>query len=228
MFKILIVDDENLIRYSLTMTFKGTNISVRTAENGGEALQAIKEERFDICFLDLHLPDMTGVEVLRTVSSVSPETKVIVMSGDMMSKEAQEVVRKHAVLFLEKPFDLDHAKYIVNLITTHITKASGNDHRPDNHRTFAQERRRCIRQESDKVVICSAMAPEGDKKAVNIEAALKDISDAGMGLVTTQPMAPGWLLTLFDGEIINMGVVRWMAAAQPLGPYKIGVQLSVH
>jgi hypothetical protein len=72
------------------------------------------------------------------------------------------------------------------------------------------------------------MAPEGDKKAVNIEAALKDISDAGMGLVTTQPMAPGWLLTLFDGEIINMGVVRWMAAAQPLGPYKIGVQLSVH
>jgi len=72
------------------------------------------EERFDICFLDLHLPDIGGVEVLRSLNSVTPDTKVIVMSGDIMSKETQLEVRKHAVMFLEKPFDLDHAKYIVN------------------------------------------------------------------------------------------------------------------
>lgn len=227
MFKMLVVDDENLIRYSLTMTFKGTNISVRTAETGREALQAIKEEQFDICFLDLHLPDMGGVEVLRSLSSVSPETKVIVMSGDLMERQTREVVRKYAVLFMEKPFDLDYAKSIVNLIMTRLATASNGAYRTDVHRPSARERRCSGRRESGQVIIYSAMAPEGVTKAVNIEAALKDISDAGMGLVTTQPVEPGWVLTLFDGEIINQGVVRWVAAARPQGTYKMGVQLGV-
>ena len=228
MFKILIVDDENLIRYSLTMTFKGMDISVRTAENGREALQAIKEDRFDICFLDLHLPDIGGVEVLRSLNSVTPDTKVIVMSGDIMSKETQLEVRKHAVMFLEKPFDLDHAKYIVNRIVKRLATESNDGSLLDFHCPTDQERRRCLRHESEKVVLYSAMSPAGDTKAVNTEAALKDISDGGMGLVTMQPVEPGWVITLFDGENINLGVVRWMAAAQQQGPYKIGVQLNVH
>jgi CheY-like chemotaxis protein len=228
MFKMLVVDDENLIRYSLTMTFKGTNISVRTAETGREALQAIHEERFDVCFLDLHLPDMGGVEVLRTLSSVAPETKVIVMSGDLMEQETRDIVRKHAVLFMEKPFDLDYAKYIANLIIRRLDSQSSGVSLPDFHLPADQERRRCIRHESGKVVMCSAMASAGDTNAVNIEATLKDISASGMGLVTTQPVKPGSVLTLFDGESINLGVVRWMASAQPQGRYQIGVQFSVH
>ena len=228
MFKMLVVDDENLIRYSLTMTFKGTNISVRTAETGREALQAIQEERFDICFLDLHLPDMGGVEVLRTLSSVAPETKVIVMSGDLMEQQTRDIVRKHAVLFMEKPFDLDYAKHITNLIIKRFDSASSDVGLPDLHLPSAQERRRCIRHESNKVIMCSAMVSASDTKAVNIEATLKDISDTGMGLVLTQPVKPGSVLTLFDGKSINLGVVRWMASAQPQGPYQIGVQFSVH
>lgn len=228
MFKMLVVDDENLIRYSLAMTFKGTNISVRTAETGGEALQAIHEERFDICFLDLHLPDMGGVEVLRTLSSVAPDTKVIVMSGDLMEQQTRDIVRKHAVLFMEKPFDLDYAKHITNLIISRPAAASRDVRLPDFHLPSAQERRRCMRQESNKVIMCSTMVSASDTKAVNIEATLKDISDAGMGLVITQPVRPGSVLTMFDGKSINLGVVRWMASAQPQGPYQIGVQFSVH
>ncbi|MEK6744812.1 MAG: response regulator [Nitrospirota bacterium] len=228
MFKILVVDDENLIRYSLTMTFRGANISIRTAGTGEEALQAIKEERFDVCFLDLHLPDMGGVEILRALGSVNPDTKVIVMSGDIMDRQTSDMVRKYAVMFLEKPFDLDHAKYIVNLIMTRHDTASRIAQHPYVRRPSTQERRRHERHESSKIVMCSTMAFDGDRDAVNIEAALKDVSDSGMRLITTQPVSPGCLLTLFDGDVINLGVVRWMASTQPQGSYQIGVQFSEH
>lgn len=228
MFKILIVDDEILIRYSLTMTFKGTKFSVKTAGTGGEALQAIKEERFDICFLDLHLPDMSGAEVLQTLSCVMPETKIIVMSGDLIEQQMREIVRKHAVLFLEKPFDLDYAKHIVDLIITRRETASIEAHCPDIDIPSARERRRYMRHESNKVITYSTMSFDGEAKAADVEAALKDISDSGMGLVTAQRVEPGSLLTVFYGEVINLGIVRWMAATQPQGPYQIGVQFNVH
>lgn len=85
-----------------------------------------------------------------------------------------------------------------------------------------------MRHESDKVITYSTTSFDGEAKAANVEAALKDISDSGMGLVTAQRVEPGSLLTVFYGEVINLGIVRWMAATQPQGPYQIGVQFNVH
>jgi CheY-like chemotaxis protein len=226
MFKILIVDDEILIRYSLAMSFKGKNIEVRTAKTGEEALRSIKEERFDICFLDLHLPDMGGLEILRFIISETPEAKIIVMSGDLMDKQTQEVVRKHAVLFMEKPFDLDYAKSIVNLIFTGLETASYEQRGPIITSLPNVERRRRSRFKSDKTIIHSTVSSDCSMKGAYFESSLKDVSDTGMGLVSAQPVEAGWLLTLFDGEFINQGVVRWAVANQP-GNYNIGIQLCL-
>lgn len=225
MFKMLIVDDEILIRYSLAMTFKGTAISARTAETGKAALEAIGEEQFDIVFLDLHLPDMGGLEILRALHSKTPEAKVIVMSGNLMDKETREVVRKHAVLFMEKPFDLDHAKTIVNLIVTRLETAAVGEPAPRISLPPNVDRRHRIRIKSDKAVVHSTVSSDCAMKGVYFEASLKDISDGGMGLVTAQQVEPGWLITLFDGEFISQGVVRWAAARQP-GRYNFGIQFS--
>jgi CheY-like chemotaxis protein len=226
MFKMLIVDDEILIRYSLAMSFKGKNIEVRTAKTGDEALQAIKEERFDICFLDLHLPDMGGLEILRAMNSEIPEAKVIVMSGDLMDKQAQQVVRKHAVLFLEKPFDLDYAKSIVNLIVARLETGSNEQWEPIISSPPDVERRHRSRLKSDKAIIHSTVSSDCAMKGAYFESSLKDVSDTGMGLVSAQPVEAGWLITLFDGEFINQGVVRWSTVNQP-GTYNFGIQLCV-
>jgi len=227
MFKMLVVDDEYLIRYSLAMTFKDCDISVTTAESGEEALRAIREDRFDICFLDLHLPDMSGVEVLKALISDGCCTKVIVMSGDIMNKETQQLVRENAILFMEKPFNLDYVKSIANLIITRLanTSIAGGNGPIVKHLTN-NERRRQVRYASGNVIICSTATPEFDASGVNFEASLKDISSGGMGLVTAHPVEPGWMLTLFDGENINQGTVRWTAAAQQMGTYDFGVHLS--
>jgi CheY-like chemotaxis protein len=226
MFKMLIVDDEFLIRYSLAATFNGTNITVSTAETGKEALRAIKEERFDICFLDLHLSDMGGLEILRAINSESPDAKVIVMSGDLMDQEMREAVRKHAVMFMEKPFDLDHAKSIVNLIISRLETASNVLKEPLIPFPPKGERRHRARVISDKAIIHSTVSCDCAMKGVYFESSLKDVSDGGMGLVSAQPVEPGWLLTLFDGKFINHGVVRWATVNQP-GMYNFGIQLSI-
>ncbi len=227
MFKMLVVDDENLIRYSLSMTFKNTDISVSTAENGEEALRAIREERFDICFLDLHLTDMDGADVLKVLSGESPCTKVIVMSGDVMNRETREAVRKHAVWFMEKPFNLDQAKSIVDMIIRRISTAVEHGATRALPRITNTDRRRNTRRETDKLIVYTAMAPEGGAKVFNVEAMLKDVSESGLGLLTYQPVEPGWYMTVFDGEIINQGIVRWKTAALTGEGFRIGVQFSM-
>jgi CheY-like chemotaxis protein len=231
MFKMLVVDDENLIRYSLSMTFRDTDIPVRTASNGEEALRAIREDRFDICFLDLQLPDMGGVDVLKVLSSESPCTKVIVMSGDLtgdlMSQEMREALRKHAVWFMEKPFSLEHAKSIVNMIVSRFANGTDRDVSGSLPRMSTLDRRRNIRRETDKLIVYTAMAPEGGNKVFNVEATLKDVSDSGLGLVTNHPIEPGWFMTFFDGETINQGIVRWKSAAHTDGAYRVGVQFTM-
>jgi CheY-like chemotaxis protein len=231
MFKMLVVDDENLIRYALSMTFKDSDITVKTAQNGEEAFRAIRQERFDICFLDLQLPDMGGVDVLKVLSSESPCTKVIVMSGDLtgdlMGEGVREVVRRHAVWFMEKPFNLEHARSIANMIIRRLTTATDQDIAGPLPRISSIDRRRNIRRETDKTIVYTAMAPEGGTKVFDVEATLKDVSDSGLGLVTHQPIEPGWFMTFFDGATINQGVVRWKAAAHSGGGYRIGVQFSI-
>jgi hypothetical protein len=156
---------------------------------------------------------------------------VIVMSGDLtgdlMGEEMREAVRKHAVWFMEKPFNLDNAKSIVSMIIRRLTTAADRDIAGPLPRFVNVDRRRNIRRETDKLIVYTAMAPEGRTKVFNVEATLRDVSDSGLGLVTHQPVEPGWFMTFFDGETINQGVVRWKAAAYPGGGYRIGVQFSM-
>ena len=79
--KILIVDDENLMRYSLTATFKDADADVMSAATGEEALQAIGRNRFDLCFLDIHLPDMNGLDIMRYLHARCRETRIVMMTG---------------------------------------------------------------------------------------------------------------------------------------------------
>ncbi len=66
MKKILIVDDEFLINYSLSATFQAKDTEVTTAADGATALKAISENHFDLCFLDIHLPDISGLEIMKS------------------------------------------------------------------------------------------------------------------------------------------------------------------
>jgi two-component system response regulator AtoC len=105
--KILIVDDEYLIRFTLSATFAQDHTQVTTVATGNEALREIKGLPYDLCILDLHLPDANGIDLMKTVLTVSPKTKIIIITGYDLDDESRRSLLAQGCGFLLKPFALD-------------------------------------------------------------------------------------------------------------------------
>ncbi|MCB0833303.1 MAG: sigma-54-dependent Fis family transcriptional regulator [Bacteroidetes bacterium] len=100
---ILIVDDEKNIRRSVEMILKEDHHEIFSAENGKEALELVQKETIHLVFLDLLMPDMNGIEVLKQIKESSPDTTVLMMSGHGTIEHAVEAVKLGAYDFIEKP-----------------------------------------------------------------------------------------------------------------------------
>jgi DNA-binding NtrC family response regulator len=115
--KILIVDDESLIRHSLSAALRQDDIQVKAVPCGKDALGEIDTVFYDLCFLDVNLPDINGLDLMKTVKRSSPATKIIIMTAGMVDEpELVQSIQANANLFLSKPFDLDRVKLFVDRI----------------------------------------------------------------------------------------------------------------
>ena len=113
---VLIVDDERNIRLTLSMALEALEIPVDTAESGEEALQKLAETSFKLMLLDLKLPDIDGLEVLRRVVDKYPETKVIIITAYGSIEVAVEAMKLGAIDFLQKPFQPTEVRDMVRRI----------------------------------------------------------------------------------------------------------------
>lgn len=113
---VLIVDDERNIRLTLSMALETLKIPVDTAENGEEALQKLAETPFKLMLLDLKLPDIDGLEVLRRVVDKHPDTKVIIITAYGSIEVAVEAMKMGAIDFLQKPFQPTEVRDMVRRI----------------------------------------------------------------------------------------------------------------
>lgn len=102
--RILIVDDEKNIRLMLTQALASDETRVETAVNGEEALQKLQQTKYDLLLLDLRLPGMDGLDVLKEVRRLDDELPVIVLTAHGTVESAVEALRGGAVNFLQKPF----------------------------------------------------------------------------------------------------------------------------
>lgn len=104
--KLLVVDDENGILEEVRSYFEEEGFQVFVADTGEEGIQILKREKPDLLLLDMKLPDMSGLLVLKVAKESSPLTKVIVNTGyvdQALIDQAEELGRD---IFLQKPFDL--------------------------------------------------------------------------------------------------------------------------
>jgi len=108
---VLVVDDENGPRESLRMILK-PNYDVHTATNGREALQFIDSKNVDVVTLDLNMPGLSGLDVLREIKKQKADIEVIVITGYGSHTNIQEALRYGAVDFISKPFN------VVDIMTT--------------------------------------------------------------------------------------------------------------
>ncbi len=104
MKKILVVDDEKNIRLTLSQTLDTLGMPVQTAGDGEEALQKLQESDFSLVLLDLKLPGMDGLEVLRRIRESRPEIQVIMITAHGSIEYAVEAMKLGAVDFIRKPF----------------------------------------------------------------------------------------------------------------------------
>jgi len=105
--RILIVDDEKPIRDSLKLLLDEEGYSTSVAGDGEEALQKIKDESFDVVITDIKMPKLDGIQLLESVSKISPETFFIIMTAYASVKTAIEALRHGAYDYLIKPVEFD-------------------------------------------------------------------------------------------------------------------------
>ncbi len=103
MNKILLVDDEESIRNMMRMTLELDGYDVETAADGPIAIQKFQEQSPDVVLLDVRIPGMDGVEVLRRIKELNHDAEVIIISGHGDMEMAIECLRMEASNFLTKP-----------------------------------------------------------------------------------------------------------------------------
>ncbi len=121
--KVLIVDDEEALRFLLASELEAEGFEVRSAGDGDEAIDIVRKkveqkDRFDVILLDIKMPKVDGFEVLKFVKVNAPETKIIMLTAYADVKNAIESLRQGASDFVSKPYDLDD-------ILTSINRALG-------------------------------------------------------------------------------------------------------
>ncbi|GAB6063983.1 sigma-54-dependent transcriptional regulator [Deferrisoma palaeochoriense] len=103
-YRILVVDDEPIVRRSLRKVFRGPAYEVEVAASGAEALQRVQEVPFDVVLTDLKMPGMSGLEVLKAIRILQPRARVIVITGYATVETAVEAMKEGALDYLAKPF----------------------------------------------------------------------------------------------------------------------------
>lgn len=115
---ILIVEDDPLIRKLLSAWATDADCSVQCAENGRQALDLLQSRHFDLLFLDLNLPDMTGAEVLDR-AGVDKAIPTVIITGDPDSPIMDQAIKHNVTYALAKPFRHEEVTRILDFARSH-------------------------------------------------------------------------------------------------------------
>ena len=111
--RILVVDDEESVRYSFKRFLKDPHYKVDTAKNGSEALAKITKDRYDLVILDIRLPDQSGLDVLREIKAIDPKAIVLIITAFGTTEVAIEATKLGAYDYILKPFDIPTIKNLI-------------------------------------------------------------------------------------------------------------------
>jgi DNA-binding NtrC family response regulator len=111
--KILVVDDEELIRWSLGKYLESAGYAVDIAMNGREAIKRLEAVEYDLIVTDLNMPELGGTELLRKIKETGKSTPVIIISSLLPEKTVNEQPYENAFKYINKPFKMEDMLSVV-------------------------------------------------------------------------------------------------------------------
>lgn len=114
--KVLLIDDEEEFLGNLSERMKLRGMNVNTASSAADAVDALEKEDYDAIVLDLQMPDMNGIEMLKAIKVRNPDMQVILLTGHATVEAGIQAMKLGAMDFMEKPAD-------INSLTERIKKA---------------------------------------------------------------------------------------------------------
>jgi DNA-binding NtrC family response regulator len=138
---ILIVDDEKNIRLTLSQALETLGTQIDAAANGEEALAKLREKEFGLILLDIRMPGMDGIEVLRRVREIRPDIRVIMITAYGTVESAVEAMKLGAVDFLQKPFDPEEIRELVSRV---MDRNKLDEHKLVDYASHIELAKKCI------------------------------------------------------------------------------------
>jgi len=138
---VLIVDDEKNIRLTLTQALEPLGMKTDTAVNGEEALDKLKEKEFGLILLDLKMPGMDGMEVLRRVREIRPDIRIIIITAYGTIESAVEAMKLGAVDFIQKPFAPNEIRELISKV---IDRDKLDKQKAEDYTTHLELAKKCI------------------------------------------------------------------------------------
>jgi two-component system response regulator AtoC len=120
--QILVVDDEAAVRTGIAQVLSRQNLAVTAAADAAQALEQLARQPFAIVLLDIKLPDLSGVEVLKYLRRDYPDTEVIMITGYPTIQGAVECIKLGALDYLVKPFRINELESVVQKARDHIAQ----------------------------------------------------------------------------------------------------------
>ena len=121
--KILLVDDEKEFVESLSERLELRNLEADIAYDGEQALDALKKGKHDVMVLDLRMPGIDGIEVLRQAKKRNPDVQVVVLTGHGTEKDEERARKLGASAYMKKPVDIDHLVGTLNKVWSRLKKS---------------------------------------------------------------------------------------------------------
>jgi two-component system response regulator HydG len=104
--KIMVVDDEKIIREFLARLLSLKGVEVECVEDGHKAIEAAQAENFDFFFLDVRMPKIDGLQTLKQLKKISPKSQYVMMTGYAVDDLLQEAEKEGILAAIKKPFDI--------------------------------------------------------------------------------------------------------------------------
>ncbi|MBI4833204.1 MAG: sigma-54-dependent Fis family transcriptional regulator [Planctomycetes bacterium] len=171
-FQVLAVDDDPAVHKSIKVIFDG-EYEFSFASNASEALSLLDKRDIQLAILDLGLPDMSGIELLKKIKEINSDIEIIVLTGDTSLRNGIDAMKAGAYDYLVKPFDVDQ---ITMVVKNALEKASLIEE-VRYHRVIDDEKKREIVGESNKIKDVFEMI----NKLVNNDATVLIMGESGTG-----------------------------------------------